>query len=209
MSAPESARRPRSAEAAILVATEQLLRQRAFSELAVNDIIEAAGESRTSFYSHFASRSAVLAACLRRVVRELAVAVDPFLTDAERDPETAIRVSLEGWVGVATEHGALLRTASEEWPHDPELRALWCDVMAAFSAGTAHVIERARAAGLAPPGADAEALATCLMWGCERVLHVALVGGALGLDEPAAIVEPLAQMMLAGVFGGARRPAGA
>jgi AcrR family transcriptional regulator len=197
----DPARRPRPAEAAILAATEQLLQRRSFSDLAVSDIIEAAGVSRTSFYANFASRSAVLAACLRRVVSELAVAVDPFLTDAERDPETAIRVSLEGWVGLATEHGALLRTASEEWPHDPDLRALWSEVMAAFSAGTADVIERARAAGIAPPGADAEALAACLMWGCERVLHVALVGGALGLDEPAAIVEPLAQIMLAGVFG--------
>jgi hypothetical protein len=72
--------------------------------------------------------------------------------------------------------------------------------MAAFSGPVAGVIERARAAGAAPPGADADALAACLMWGYERVLHLALVGGALGLDDPQAIVEPLAQMMVAGVF---------
>jgi PleD family two-component response regulator len=40
------------------------------------------------------------------------------------------------------------------------------------------------------------------MWGYERVLHVALVDGAVGLDNPEAIVEPLAQMMIGGVFGG-------
>jgi hypothetical protein len=74
--------------------------------------------------------------------------------------------------------------------------------MTSFSAGTARVIERARAAGEAPPGADAQALATCLMWGYERVLHVALVDGAVGLDGPEAIVEPLAQIMIGGVFGG-------
>lgn len=192
--------RPARADAAILAATERLLRERPFGELAVGDIIDAAGVSRTSFYAHFSTRSAVLAACLRRVVDELADAVEPFLSEAEGDPEAAIRTSLERWVGLATAHGPLLRTASEEWPHDPELRALWFEVMGAFSGPVARVIERARTAGAAPPGAGADALAACLMWGYERVLHLSLVGGALGLDDPAAIVEPLAQMMVSGVF---------
>ncbi|HLI58269.1 MAG TPA: TetR/AcrR family transcriptional regulator [Solirubrobacteraceae bacterium] len=192
--------RTRPADAAILDATERLLRERPFADLSVGDIIDAAGVSRTSFYAHFPTRSAMLAACLRRVVDELVHAVEPFLSEAVDDPEAAIRTSLERWVGLATAHGPLLRTASEEWPHDPELRALWFDVMGTFSRPVARVIEAARAAGSAPPGADPEALAACLMWGCERVLHVALVGGALGLEDPAAIVAPLAQMMAAGVF---------
>jgi AcrR family transcriptional regulator len=193
--------RNQPADAAILAATERLLRERSFGDLPVNDIIEEAGVSRTSFYAHFPSRSAVLAACLRRVVGELAVAVEPFLAEAEHDPAGAIRISLERWVGLAAEHGALLRTASEEWPHDPELQRLWFEVIGAFSRPVARVIERARQTGAAPPGADADALAACLMWGYERVLHVALVGGAPALEEPSAIVEPLAQMMAAGVFG--------
>ena len=199
--APGVARRERPTEAAILDATERLLAQRRFSELAVSDIIAAAGVSRTSFYAHFGSRAAVLAACLRRVVGEVAVAVDPFPSEAQDDPAEAIRTSLRRWIDLAGAHGPVLRTVSEEWPHDPELRELWFATIAAFAAGTAGVIERARTAGTAPPGADAGALATVLMWGYERVLHVSLVGGALGLDDPAAIVEPLAQMMLGGAFG--------
>lgn len=195
-----SSARTQPADAAILDATESLLRERPFGQLSVNDIIAAAGVSRTSFYAHFPSRSAALVACLRRVVDELSIAVEPFLSEAQPDPEAAIRLSLDRWVSLAIAHGPLLRTASEEWPHDPELRALWFEVMAAFSGPVTRVIERARAAGAAPPGADADALAACLMWGYERVLHLALVGGALGLDDPAAIVEPLAQMMVAGVF---------
>ncbi|HET9124915.1 MAG TPA: TetR/AcrR family transcriptional regulator [Solirubrobacteraceae bacterium] len=196
-----SSTRTQPAPVAILTATERLLRERPFGELAVSDIIDVAGVSRTSFYAHFPSRSAVLAACLKRVVGELAIAVDPFLTEAEDDPARAIRVSLERWVAVAGAHGALLRTASEEWPHDPELQTLWFDVIGAFSGPVAGVIERARASGAAPPGADPDALAACLMWGYERVLHVALVGGAPGLEDLSAIVEPLAQMMVSGVFG--------
>jgi hypothetical protein len=38
------------------------------------------------------------------------------------------------------------------------------------------------------------------MWGYERVLHVSLVGDAVGLAGPEAIVEPLVQTMVGGVF---------
>lgn len=196
----------RPAEAAILDATERLLREQPFSQLSVGDIIAAAGVSRTSFYAHFASRTAVIAQCLRRVMSQVAVAVDPFIADPEADgragAESAIRVSLRRWVDLSVDHGALLRTVSEEWPHDDDLRELWLAMLGAFTAGTARVIERARASGQAPPGADPGALAACLMWGYERVLHVALVGDAFGLPDPEAIIEPLAQMMVAGALGG-------
>ncbi len=188
-------------QAAVLDATERLLRQRPFSELSVNDIIDEARISRTSFYAHFDSRTAVIAECLRRVMGEIAVAVDPFLAESEDDPEAAIRASIRRWMAVAREHGEVLRTVSEQWPHDARLRELWFSIMARFAAGTARVIRTARAAGQAPPGADPERLAACLMWGYERVLQVASAGDAIGLPDPDAIVEPLAQMMTGGVYG--------
>jgi AcrR family transcriptional regulator len=190
-----------SAPDAILAATEQLLRERRLSELSVADIIEAAGISRTSFYAYFTSKTAVVAEALRRATDQVVVAVEPFLTEAQADPEAAIRASLQRWVEVCTVHGGLMRTVSEEWPHDDVLRALWSEILAGFAVGTASVIRAARRRRQAPPGADADALAACLMWGYERVLHVALVGEARGLAEPAQIVEPLAQLMVGGVFG--------
>lgn len=190
-----------STQEAILAATERLLRYRRLSELSVGDIIAEAGISRTSFYAYFGSKTAVVAECLRRVTGQVVVAVEPFLTDSEADPEAAIRASLERWLEVCTLHGALMRTVSEEWPHDEQLRALWSEVLAGFAAGTARVIRSARADNKAPPGADPDALAACLMWGYERVLHVSLVGEAQGLSSPGQIVEPLVQLMVGGVFG--------
>jgi AcrR family transcriptional regulator len=192
---------PTRAQAAILAATEQLLRQRALHELSVADIIAAAGISRTSFYAYFPSKTAVIAAGLRRVMDEVMVAVEPLHADTGADPEAAIRVSLRQWVSVATRHGALLRAVSEQWPHDAELRDLWFGMLDTMAAGTARVIGDARRAGVAPDGAPARALATCLMWGYERVLHVALVGEAAGLPDPDAIVEPLTQLMVGGLYG--------
>jgi AcrR family transcriptional regulator len=196
------------AETAIMAATEQLLEERALNQLSVADIIDAAGVSRTSFYAYFPSKTAVIAECLRQVMDQVMVAVRPFHTQAGGDTETAIGLSLRQWVEVCKTHGALLRTVSEEWPHDEELCALWFGMLETVTAGTAKVIRCARADGQAPAGADAPALAACLMWGYERVLHVALVGDAPGLRDPDAIVEPLAQMMVGGLYGQPPTPAG-
>jgi TetR/AcrR family transcriptional regulator, ethionamide resistance regulator len=184
-----------------MAATERLLKERALNRLSVADIIDAARVSRTSFYAYFPSKTAVIAECLRQVMDQVMVAVRPFHTQASGDTEAAIRLSLRQWVEVCKTHGALLRTVSEEWPHDEELRELWFEMLETVTAGTAKVIRGARAGGQAPEGADARVLAACLLWGYERVLHVALVGDAVGLPDPDAIVEPLAQMMVGGLYG--------
>lgn len=72
------------AERAILAATEQLLVQRPLNELSVADIIDAAAISRTSFYVYFASKTSVIAECLRQVMAEVMVAVDPGHLSADR-----------------------------------------------------------------------------------------------------------------------------
>ena len=105
-----------STQDAILAATERLLRERRLSELSVGDIIAAAGISRTSFYAYFGSKTAVVAECLRRVTGQVAVAVEPFLTEWEARTGAAIRASLGRWVEVCTVHGALMRTVSEVAP---------------------------------------------------------------------------------------------
>ena len=171
------------------------------SALKVADIIAAADISRTTVYSHFSSKTAVIEQALRRVMDQVMVVTDPFVSAPDVDLQAAVRASLQGWVEVCSMHGALLRAVSEEWPHDERLRTLWLAMLEAVSARTARVIRAARRHGDAPPGADPDALAACLIWGYERVLHLALVGDARGLPEPAAIVEPLTQMMLGGVYG--------
>jgi TetR/AcrR family transcriptional regulator, ethionamide resistance regulator len=195
-------------QTAILDATERLLRERPLRQLSVADIIDAAGVSRTSFYAYFASKTAVIAECLREVMGQVMVAVRPFHAQSDGDAEAAIRLSLRQWVEVCRTHGALLRTVSEEWPHDAEIRALWFETLETVTAGTARVLRSARQSGQAPAGADPRALAACLMWGYERVLHVALVGDAVGLPDLDAIVEPLAQMMVGGLYGQPPAPDG-
>lgn len=182
-------------------AAEDLLRERALHEVSVADIIDAAGVSRTSFYAHFTSKTALIAECLRGVMHQVTVATEPLRTRDVRDPETAIRLSLQQWVEVCRRHGPLLRTASEQWPHDPELRELWMTVLRTRTHETARLIRAARRQSRRPGGVEPTALAACLMWGFERVLHLSLVGHCAELAEPGTIVEPLVQMMLGAVYG--------
>lgn len=195
--ADASARAP----AAILAATERLLAARPLHRLSVNDIIAAAGISRSSFYAYFPSKTAVIATGLRQVMDQVMIAIAPLHEPPGTDAEAIIRGSLARWVDVGRRHGPLLRAVSEEWPHDEELRRLWFTTLESVAAGTARVISAARRAGHAPGGAEPAVLATCLTWGYERALHVALVGDAAGLPDPDAIVEPLTQMMLGGLYG--------
>ena len=114
------------AESAILDATERLPRERPLPQLNVADLIEEAGVSRPSFYAYFASKTAVIAECLREVMDQVMVAVRPFHQQSGGDAEAAIRVSLQQWVEVCKTHGALLRTVSEAKPRPP--LNIWLDI---------------------------------------------------------------------------------
>jgi AcrR family transcriptional regulator len=188
------------AETEILAATERLLSRQPVHAISVSDITGEAGISRTSFYAYFGSRTDAVRECLGRILHEVEIAVGPLMEETESG-EAAVRASLQRWIEVCVRHGALVRAVSEDWPHDPELREVWLATQEAFTAGTARVLRRARRHGRAPAGADPDALAACLIWANERVLHLSLVGEAAGLPDPQAIVEPLTQMVVGGLYG--------
>jgi AcrR family transcriptional regulator len=184
----------------ILAATERLLARRPVHAISVSDITEEASTSRTSFYAYFSSRTDAVRECLGRILHEVEIAVGPLMAETESG-EAAVRETLQRWIEVCVRHGALVRAVSEDWPHDSELREVWLATQEVFTAGTARVLRHARRHGRAPAGADADALAACLIWANERVLHLSLVGEADGLPNPEAIVEPLAQMVMGGLYG--------
>src|SRR6266700_2350094 len=72
-------RGPADLREAILAATARLLADRPFGELAVSDILAAAGVSRGSFYFYFDSKQDVLAELVRRAVAQGHQAAGPWL----------------------------------------------------------------------------------------------------------------------------------
>jgi AcrR family transcriptional regulator len=154
-------RRPKTYEA-VLTATTGLLEHTSLSELSVAQILAAADVGRTSFYEHFSSKEDVLVKLLRAIAAEVSEGLEPIRSRGERPVEEAFREGLGNWMRIGARYRPLLVATIEEWPAVPALRRVWFAVIDAMTAELASLITADRAAGLAPPGAPAEALAASL-----------------------------------------------
>ncbi len=194
-------RRPKT-QAAVLAATTELLETVPLAELSVAQILEAAAVGRTSFYEHFSSKDDVVVKLLRSVSTDIAREIEPMFTRGERTPEQAFREGLTRLIRMWERYAPLMVTGSVEWPAIPELRRLWLRIHADLTRRIAAVIVADRQAGLAPAGADPEALAAALVWSTERALLVSRTGRVPALEDPEALVEPLTQLYVRTIYGG-------
>jgi AcrR family transcriptional regulator len=197
-------RRPKT-QAAVLAATIELLETVPLAELSVAQILEAAAVGRTSFYEHFSSKDDVVVKLLRSVSTDIAQEIEPMFTRGERTPEQAFREGLTRLIRMWERYAPLMVTGSVEWPAIPELRRLWLRIHADLTRRIATVITADRKSGLAPAGADPEALAAALVWSTERALLVSRTGRVPALPDPEALVEPLTQLYVRSIYGGGRR----
>ena len=199
-SAPRRGRRPRT-YGAVLEATAALLQTTALADLSVAQILAAAGVGRTSFYEHFSSKDDVVVKLMESLSDEVAVELEPMLARGERSPDEAFAVGLGNLVEVASRYAPLVIAVSEEWPAIPELKEIWFRMLGEFTGGLARLIDSERAAGVAPPGADAQALAAALVWTAERAFHVAVGGEHPTLVDASTVVEPLTQLFVGTIYG--------
>jgi AcrR family transcriptional regulator len=108
-----TARREKARERIAAEACE-LLRDRAFAELTVDEVMRRAGMGRTLFYRHFDDLAGVLRRAGREAIEEL-YAAQATLADVE----AAIALA----VAVYESHGPLLRAVVEAAAHDEGLAA--------------------------------------------------------------------------------------
>jgi TetR/AcrR family transcriptional regulator, ethionamide resistance regulator len=197
---PRRGRRPRT-HAAVLEATAELLQNTALADLSVAQILDAAGVGRTSFYEHFSSKDDVVVKLMQSLSEEVAEELTPMLERGRRSPDEAFRLGLANLVGVASRYAPLVVAVSEEWPAISELKEIWFGMLGDFTVRLARMIESERAAGVAPEGADARALAASLVWTAERVFHVAAGGDHPTLVNVSTIVQPLTQLFVGTIYG--------
>jgi AcrR family transcriptional regulator len=198
-------RRPRTYEA-VLAATADLLERTPLAGLSVAQILAAADVGRTSFYEHFSSKEDVVVKLMRRISAEVGEELEPLFERRPGSPDAAVRDALRNVIATATRHARLLVTVAEEWPVVPELRAIWFAMLGEATARLADTIERERAAGAAPPGADSRALAASLIWTAERSFHVAMTGAHRILTDQDSLIEPLVQLFVGTIYGRAVMP---
>jgi AcrR family transcriptional regulator len=193
-------RRPKTHDA-VLRATSRLLDSVPLAELSVAQILAAAHVGRTSFYEHFSSKEDVVVQLLRSISTEVSGGLAPVFARGERSIEEAFHEGLSNWMRISARHRSLLVAVAEEWPAVPELRRIWFKLLGTVTTALAALIEVDRTAGLAPPGAGAQALAASLIWGTERAFHVAMTGRHPTLLDEEAIVEPLVQLYVGTIYG--------
>lgn len=200
-------RRPKT-YAAVLEATSGLLESTPLAELTVAQILTAAAVGRTSFYEHFTSKDDVVVKLLRSIGTEVGEELEPMFERGERSPDDAFREGVTGLIETGSRYAPVLVAAAEEWPAIPELRAIWYELLGNLTERLAATIERDRAAGIAPPGAESRALAASLVWSAERAFHVAMTGAHPTLVDEQSVIEPLVQLFVGSIYGRAVQPAG-
>jgi AcrR family transcriptional regulator len=199
-------RRPKT-YASVLEATSGLLESTPLAELSVAQILSAAAVGRTSFYEHFSSKDDVVVKLMRSISAEVGEELEPLFERGPRTPDEAFREGLTNLMQTSSRYAPLLVAVAEEWPAVPELRAIWFGMLGAVTTRLAQAIERDRAAGIAPAGADSEALAASLIWSAERAFHVAMTGRHATLVDERSLIEPLVQLFVGSIYGRAVSPA--
>jgi TetR/AcrR family transcriptional regulator, ethionamide resistance regulator len=177
---------------AILAATAGLLVGRQFGELAVSDILTAAGVSRGSFYFYFDSKHDVLAELVRRAVARGHDAAAPWLAGpgGPADPAAALRTGITAGAELWRQSAPVLRAIVENWRTDPRLEALWTEQMQTFTDATVAQINADPRALRRLASQDIPALASALTWLGERLYYLAATGTP-PFDEQDTLVSTL------------------
>jgi AcrR family transcriptional regulator len=97
----------------IVHAAIEVFSSRSAESTTVEDLLEAAGVARRTFYKHFRSKDDVLAAVYELVTRELSAAIES-RRDESDDPTTSLRSTLDVYLGFHADNHRILRVLIEQ-----------------------------------------------------------------------------------------------
>ncbi len=155
---------------ALLAALDTQLRTTALDDIAVADLTDAAGITRSAFYFYFDSKAAAVSMLLV-LVHEQARESTTSIISGEGDFRTRVDAALEGLVDRVLERGHIYRALLTARTTHQATRELWDRGRSVLAGPIAEFIRAERAAGLAPEGADVATLAQSLVHINESVLE--------------------------------------
>jgi AcrR family transcriptional regulator len=176
-------RRRTAVEQSILDATEALLADRPFRDLAVEDVMARAGLTRTAFYRYFPDLDAVLLRQLLHVRDELGKAADLWL-NKDVDPREGLLPAASALAEVFCAHGRLLLALADAAAGSPDIEQAWHAAIQSFVSPVQTRIEGLRQQGLCQI-ADPAQTAIALVWMNERYL-LETYGRDQGVPVPVA-----------------------
>jgi AcrR family transcriptional regulator len=182
---------------ALLEALDHHLQDSSLDSINIADISRRAGVTRSAFYFYFQNKAAAVAALSEEMYDE-AFAAGAVLIGSEGTPRWRIETTITGLFDAWERHQHLIRAMLDARAGNPSVRELWDADRDSFVEPVAAMIEAERAAGRAPAGPDASALATVLLELNDRALERLSIGGALPREDH---IEALVTIWLRTVYG--------
>jgi len=177
----------------LIASAVDVFHARGFNGCSVQDIVDAAGVPKGSFYNHFDSKEALGV----EVVRAYTALVGAYVVEAgaadilsgDATPLQRIRAYFEAVieqnVSCGVRKGCLLGNfAIELAPHSTEIARAVTDALDNWSAAVAQALAQAQAAGEVAHDADVDSLARYLVDGYEgAATRAKLIGDRAPMDE--------------------------
>jgi AcrR family transcriptional regulator len=151
----------------------EMLAERPFKDVTVDELARRAGLSRTAFYFYYPDKNEVLKEAANHVAAEVYAEADRWW-HGEGPPVQLVREALEGIASVFTAHADMLRAAVEATTYDPEFRAFYEALIGRFVEATAAHLRRERDASRLRP-LDPDTIAEALVWMVERCNYAILL----------------------------------
>src|SRR5262249_44772504 len=144
--------------------TRTLLADTPLSDLTIEQIATAAGVSRSTFYFYFADKAQILLLLCSDVLEEMSAELERWFADPAKHAEPWSRASITAAVTIARRNANVVSSALDSLGTNPEIDQVWNLYFDRAVSRSTLLIERERAAGLAPSsGPPAPALARALM----------------------------------------------
>lgn len=182
---------------ALLRALDELLRDGTLDSINIAEISRRAGVTRSAFYFYFENKAAAVASLMTEMYDE-AFAAAQCLLDESRPPRERIEGTIRGLFAAWDSHQHLYRAMLDARHSNASVREFWEDDRESFVQPVASMIEAERAAGRAPEGPPASALAAVLLELNDRALEQLAAGDPLPVDLRA---EVLVTIWLRAVYG--------
>lgn len=190
-------------EQAILATAAQLLEQRPFAEISVDDLAKGAGISRPTFYFYFGSKEAVLLTLWERVIQEADAALEGAAAAAgvpgqHREGRDVWRPAIKVFFDTFGAHRHVTVAASASG--NAAVRDVFAKFMQKWIGFTAATIEAERRRGAAPDTLPAHDLATALNLMNERTLLAAFASESPGIPSD-RVLDSLVHVWTCTVYG--------
>src|SRR5271166_4137632 len=127
-----------------------LLEDRAYADISVDDLAKGAGLSRPTFYFYFKSKEAVLLSLLEPIIASADAEFDGAVQRLPTDPRRVWRNGIKAFFSGFASHRAAARAGREALATSPEFQAVWSSFMQKWIDRTAVMITAERQRGAAP-----------------------------------------------------------